>query len=209
MRTLVSTVLVQLMRLLTGINAQWIGCTPGVQQRIYFANHSSHLDGLVIWAALPAALRAHTRPVAARDYWGHSAWRRYLAEEVFHALLIDRDGRRSARQTIQDMVAAMGTDASLILFPEGTRGDGTRVSAFKSGLYYLAQARPDVEMVPVYLQNLSRVLPKGEVLPVPILCSAYFGEPLRLQPGEEREVFLERARQAVVMLGGERHEAVA
>lgn len=209
MRTVVAMSLVLLMRLITGVKAVWVHCQPGTRQRIYFANHSSHLDGLVIWASLPAQLRARTHPVAARDYWGASAFRRYLAEEVFRAILIDRDGSRSARETIQGIVTAIGQQHSLILFPEGTRGDGQTLGAFKSGLYYLAQERPDIELVPVYLQNLSRVLPKGEVFLVPILCSAYFGTPLQLQPGEDREAFLARARNAVLALGGERHAVVA
>ena len=57
--------------------------------------------------------------------------------------------------------------------------------------------RPEIEVIPVYLENLNRILPKGHLLPVPMLSRITFGAPLHLQPAEEKDAFLERARQAV------------
>jgi 1-acyl-sn-glycerol-3-phosphate acyltransferase len=195
---LAAAVLVGVCRLLTGVRALWRDSEPVAGARIYFANHSSHLDGLVIWSALSPALREHTRPVAARDYWEASRLRRWLASEVFGAILIERHGESGAHGApLAPLLAALDRGDALILFPEGTRGDGTLIQPFKSGLYHLARHRPGLELVPVYLENLNRVLPKGSVLPVPLLCAARFGAPLRLHEGETKVDLLARAKAAV------------
>lgn len=193
-------------RLVTGATVLW-HCDPrATRQRIYFANHASHLDFLVIWSALSPALRASVRPVAGRDYWEKGAVRRYLAAHVFHAVLIERPAAGAghcascARASIARLVAEMGARHSLIVFPEGTRGVGGRLGPFKSGLYHLSRARPDVELVPVYLDNLNRILPKGEILPVPMLSRVVFGRPLATGPGEDKHEFLMRARDALIQL---------
>lgn len=192
-------------RLVSGAKPIWKGCEPSGARRVYFANHTSHLDAVVLWACLPPALRASTRPVAARDYWQHGRVRPYLAANVFRALLIDRvppaDGPRGP-SAVDVMLEALNA-ASLILFPEGTRGRGDVVAPFRAGLHRLASARADVELVPVHLENLNRILPKGEVLPVPLLSRVTFGAPLRLETDETRDAFLERARRAVAALGDE------
>ncbi|MBI3028244.1 MAG: 1-acyl-sn-glycerol-3-phosphate acyltransferase [Candidatus Rokubacteria bacterium] len=186
-------------RLLAGAQARWLGCRPDLRQRVYFSNHTSHLDFVVLWGGLPRQLRGLTRPVAARDYWGKGTLRRYLATQVFNAVLLERQdlddiGRR---QQVDLLLEALGECDSLILFPEGTRGAGREIAPFKSGLYHLALKRPDVELVPVYLENLHRILPKGALLPVPLLSSITFGSPISVLPGEDKDAFLERAREAV------------
>jgi 1-acyl-sn-glycerol-3-phosphate acyltransferase len=170
---------------------------PAARQSIYFANHSSHLDTVVLWASLPSDLREKTRPVAARDYWEKTALRRRLANEVFHAVLIDRTKVTAQNNPIQTMTEAMGDRYSLIIFPEGTRGEGDEVGAFKGGLYHLAQDKPEAALVPVYMENLNRILPKGEFLPVPLLSSITFGAPLPNVENETKSAFLERARKAL------------
>lgn len=190
-------------RLLCGASARWAGSLPEARQRIYCANHTSHLDSLTIWAALPPALRATTRPVAAADYWRKGV-RRFLAEKIFRAILIDRgaggeDGERRdrAREAVEKTASEMGDSDSLILFPEGTRGPGEELLPLKSGIYHLCRLKPGVELVPVYLHNLSRVLPKGEFAPVPLLASVTFGPPTRLLDDEDKDAFLTRLRQAI------------
>ncbi len=206
----IASLLAALARGITGVQVQWAGCAPSERQRIYFANHTSHLDFVVLWSALPSEIRAHTRPIAAKDYWEETPLRRYLAENVFKALLVERGAMAKAkspeeakfvgRMLIEDMAAALGTRNSLILFPEGTRGSGEKVGEFRAGLYHLALRRPDVELVPAYLENMNRILPKGEFLPVPMLSLLTFGKPMQVEPGEEKETFLERAREAVSSL---------
>jgi 1-acyl-sn-glycerol-3-phosphate acyltransferase len=205
---MISAAIIGITRLLSGARPRWLGCAPTLRQRIYFANHTSHLDFAVLWVTLPPALRRLTRPVAARDYWEPNALRRYLATHVFRAVLVDRHGDpndraarvEAARRTIERTAAALGTADSLIVFPEGTRGSGAEVAPFKSGLYHLARLRPDVELIPAYLENLNRILPKGEVLPVPLLASVTFGAPLAVAPDEACDAFLTRARAAVLAL---------
>jgi len=186
-------------RLLAGAQARWLGCRPELRQRVYFSNHTSHLDFVVLWGALPRELRALTRPVAARDYWGIGTLRRYLATQVFNAVLLERQNLDDIgrRQQVDLLLETLGECYSLILFPEGTRGTGREIAPFKSGLYHLALKRPDAELVPVYLENLHRILPKGALLPVPLLSSVTFGSPIRIRPGEDKDAFLERAREAV------------
>lgn len=197
-----------LARLASGVHVRWLDCEPALRQRIYFANHTSHLDAVVLWAALPDLVRPLVRPVAAQDYWEKTAARRFLSQRVFNAILINRNPQGAARTlaaaqgVIEKMVEAMGGRYSLIVFPEGTRGSGEEVAAFKSGLYHLALRKPEVELVPAFMENLNRILPKGEVLPVPLLGSVTFGAPLRLEAGEHKKAFLERAREAVCRLRG-------
>ncbi|HEY3329155.1 MAG TPA: lysophospholipid acyltransferase family protein [Capsulimonadaceae bacterium] len=189
-----------LTRLLTRVNANWAGCVPDASQRVYYANHSSHLDSVVIWSALPRALRCRTRPVAAADYWS-SGFKRYLALNVFHAILIERHADvHEGRGTVDRIVEGMDGGHSLIIFPEGTRGDGETVAPFKSGIFRLVERCPAIELVPVYVQNANRVLPKGELIPVPFITHVTFGAPIRYRPDEGKHAFLERVRSALVDL---------
>jgi len=188
-------------RLVTGAQARWIGCGPAAVQRIYFANHASHADFALIWASLPADLRVRTRPVAGADYWEKGRLRRYIIHEVLRGVLIERAGSARTTDPIGTIVAALDLGDSLIVFPEGTRNvSDEMLLPFKSGLYRVACLRPEVELVPVWMENLGRVLPKGEIIPVPLLCSINFGAPLRLVPGEQKQGFLERMRRALLEL---------
>jgi 1-acyl-sn-glycerol-3-phosphate acyltransferase len=194
-------------RLVSGVQVRWVDSEPDSRQAVYFANHSSHLDFVVLWSSLPAEVRAATRPVAAQDYWNRGL-RRILAVNVFRAVLVARHAARSQegetfgdpRQALEHMLEAMGDSESLILFPEGTRGTGEEVAAFKSGLYYLCQQRPGLRLIPAYLHNLNRILPKGEFLPVPFLSKLTFGPAMALAAGEDKRAFLARAREAVCRL---------
>jgi 1-acyl-sn-glycerol-3-phosphate acyltransferase len=195
-----SALLVGVVKLLVGAYARWVGTTPSAAQRIYFANHTSHIDTLAIWSSLPRALRGRTRPIAARDYWGKGL-RKYIATRGFGAVLIDRTRENAQSDPLDPLRASLREGDSLIIFPEGTRGQSAVPAPFRSGLFRLAGEFPAVQLVPVYLDNLHRSLPKGAVLPVPVVCTVRFGTPLALQPGESREAFLARARDAVIALG--------
>jgi 1-acyl-sn-glycerol-3-phosphate acyltransferase len=261
--------LLALIRLLTGAQARWWGCPPKAEQRIYFANHQSHLDLVMIWAALPEELRSITRPIAARDYWANTPFKRWITTEVFNAIYVERGGSvavppapapaaapmpkeriepsfddvpppvalevpldegpaaaqgelalatapaedtpepaspaatpgsAEALAPLQPLIEALQSGDSIIIFPEGTRGHTGEPQKFKSGLFTLAEMFPEVVLVPAWIDNVQRVMPKGEVVPVPILCSVTFGAPIRVEPGEERRPFLDRAREAVVAL---------
>ncbi|MCA0243243.1 MAG: 1-acyl-sn-glycerol-3-phosphate acyltransferase [Proteobacteria bacterium] len=186
-------------RLVTGAQGHWKGCAPKAEQRIYFANHQSHLDWVLIWAALPSELRAQTRPIAARDYWTGSRFKHWLTREVFNAVYVNRQ-RSDDQDPLEPLAAALQNGDSLVIFPEGTRSNKGEPQPFKSGLYHLAAQFPQVPLVPAWIDNVQRVMPKGEVVPVPILCTVTFGAALQLAPGEDKRAFLARARDAVLAL---------
>lgn len=196
---MLSRALVLLAKLLFGAYPRWIGTRPEPRQRIYFANHGSHLDTVTLWAALPTHLRRHTRPVAARDYWG-GGLRALVARRALRVVLIDRQRENPQDDPLAPLHAALAQGDSLIIFPEGTRNPDEIPGRFKSGLYHLACAHPQVEPVAVYLDNARRSLPKGSLLPVPLICTARFGSVVRPAAGESKDDYLERARAAVMEL---------
>lgn len=196
--------LAPLLRLVTGVQDRWEGIDPlgaggEVLQRIYFANHASHLDAPVIWAALPPVLRARTRPVAARDYWDCGPIRRFLSRDILRVVFIERNTQAPRGRALWPIEEALRAGDSLILFPEGTRNQrpDEGLLPFRSGLYHIAERFPGVQIVPTWLENASRILPKGEFAPVPLIVRVTFGAPIVLQAGEDKEAFLARAAAAL------------
>jgi 1-acyl-sn-glycerol-3-phosphate acyltransferase len=188
-------------RLITGVRVEWRGCAPDPRPRVYFANHRSHADFVVFWTALPRSLRRITRPVAGADYWLNGRLRTFLGQRVCRAVLIDRNPATRAEDPVAVMAAALDERCSLIVFPEGTRNvTDEPLLPFRSGLYHLAAARPRVELVPVWIENLDRVMPKGEVVPIPLLCTVTVGTPMSLDRGEDKRAFLTRSREALLSL---------
>ena len=187
-----------LAKLFSGATLRWVDCQPDSCQRVYFANHTTHLDALVLWTSLPRSLRELTMPVAASDYWERGPVRRFLAKAL-NVLLISRKDVRKGNSPIVKMLDTIGETYSLIIFPEGTRSDG-EIQEFKSGLFHIGKRRPDLELVPVYIDNMNKVMPKGEVIPLPMLSCITIGPPIWLEVGETKDEFLTRARQAVINL---------
>lgn len=188
--------------LLTGSRAFWTDPLPPAP-RVYYGNHSSHGDFVLIWSALPSALRRQARPVAAAEYWRRGALRRYLIRRVFNGVLIEREAEHRSTDPIAQMKQALDAGSALILFPEGTRNMEEGLLPFKSGLYHLASQCGDLELVPVWLENINRVMPKGRLLPLPLLCTVRFGSALTLAAGEDKHAFLDRARDALLALAPE------
>jgi len=186
-----------LVRLLTGVRLL-VGAPHGAGPAIYFANHASHMDFVVVWSALPNTVREMTSPAAAEDYWGKTALRRRIACDVFQAILIPRTDVKRHNNPVDLLGAGLEAGRSIILFPEGTRSLSLETAEFKSGLYHLAKRYPGIPLVPVYLENLSRILPKGSHLPVPLIAQARFGSPIQLLDDESKPDFLHRARAVLI-----------
>lgn len=194
---MMANVLAFLVRLATGVSLGRVEGWTG-NPCVFFANHASNLDALVIWAALPREIREQTSPVAAQDYWTKNAIRRWVSGKIFHAILLNRKGRPEDRShPLQGVFDTLGAGRSIIIFPEGTRSlDGT-LQKFKPGIFHLKERFPQCAMFPISLQNLNRILPKGQSLPVPLIGRITVHPPLADIAGESREEFLARARSAV------------
>ncbi|MCP5159255.1 MAG: 1-acyl-sn-glycerol-3-phosphate acyltransferase [Gammaproteobacteria bacterium] len=195
-----SNLLIGLVRIFVGAFPRWVGSTPSYAQRIYFANHSSHIDAVALWSALPPHLRIRTRPVAAADYWNKGIIRKYMALKGLNAIFIERTHIDCSMDPLQPLIEALKRGDSLIFFPEGTRHRQALPGLFKTGLFHLAAYFPDVELIPVYLENLHRCMPKGTIFPVPLVCTVRFGAAFHRIADESKSAFLERARQAIVEL---------
>ena len=182
----------------TSKQASDLAFTP--TNKVYYANHASHGDFVLVWISLPKTWRMLTQPVAGADYWLGSKLKAFIAEQVFRVLLIDR--QHDPKQAVAAMDGALKEGKSLILFPEGTRNttDDQVLLPFKSGLYHLARENENVEFVPVWINNINRVLPKGKILPIPLLCDVRIGEVIKKLPNEDKTEFLTRTRQALLDL---------
>lgn len=211
---LTGSVIIVFARFVTAVRGIWQGTEPDQTQRIFFANHCSHGDFVLLWTVLPAQIRKRTRPVAGADYWLSSGLRRFIGCKVFNSVLIERKAAtknqdrvtsdpsnkpdQSQSDPITQMVDALDAGDSLIVFPEGTRNTTqATLLPFKSGLYHVANQRPNIELVPVWISNLNRVLPKGEIIPIPLVCTVTFGAPVPLQPDESKQTFIQRAEAAL------------
>jgi len=187
--------------LLTGVRAIWSGSAPNAEPTLYFANHTSHGDFVLLWATLPRDLRGLTQPVAGEDYWLSSKLRQFIGADVFNALMIRGDGAGQGSDPVAQMAHALDAGNSLIMFPEGTRNTGDDILLpFKSGLFHLARTCPNVRLIPVWIENLKRVLPKGMLVPIPLACTVRYGTPIRLAADEDKSSFLARARTAMLDL---------
>ena len=188
-------------RLLTGARSLWVGCEPELKQRIYFANHNSHIDFILLWSSLPKDMRRCTRPVAASDYWTKDGFRRFLIQDTFNGVTIKRN-RENNEDPLQPIKDVLKQGYSIIFFPEGTRNleDDVELLPFKSGLYNLHREFPDIDIIPVWISNLKRVMPKGALVPLPLLSTIIFGSPLEQHMEMDKKDFLDYAQQELLKL---------
>jgi 1-acyl-sn-glycerol-3-phosphate acyltransferase len=186
-------------KLLTGARLIWRGCKPLQKQRIYYANHGSHADFVLIWSAFPKHIREKTRAVAAADYWTKTAVHRYMIGRIFNAVLVERNAK--TLNPLKPVSEALKEGYSIIIFPEGTRNKEDGLLPFKAGIYLLAKENPNVEIVPIWLDNLKRVMPKGHFIPLPFLCTLVAGDAVKLNENETKQEFLDRLRDELIALG--------
>lgn len=196
---IVGQALIFIARFITAVRADWKGIEPVPRQRIYFANHVSNGDMPMIWSVLPNALRRQTRPVAAADYWLKNPLRAFAGRDVFRAVLIDRRPEARTEDPLEKILLALDEGSSLILFPEGNRNmTDEPLLPFRAGLYNIGKARPEVDLVPTWVANLNEIMPKGEIIPLPLICTVTFGKPIHVEEGETKDAFLARAAAALI-----------
>ncbi|MEP6356254.1 MAG: lysophospholipid acyltransferase family protein [Hyphomicrobiales bacterium] len=206
---LVASGIILFARFITAVRGIWQDPQAGGQQTVYFANHTSNGDFVLIWTLLPAHVRNKTRPVAAADYWLTSTIRRFIGKDVFNAVLIERKPEDRTEDPVTQMSNALDEGSSLIIFPEGLRNlTDQALLPFKSGLYHLAKAKPNVPLTPAWIENLNRVMPKGEIIPIPLVCTVTFGTPLHVEDGEDKAAFLKRAEKALLDLNPSKDKPV-
>lgn len=198
-------ILAGLAKILTGASGVWVNNKPDKKQRIYFANHTSNLDTIIIWSALPASLRSITRPVAAKDYWNQPGIRQHIATKELNVVFVERNKETRTEDPLNPLRTALNEGYSLIIFPEGKRNPEVIPGEFKAGIYHLKQEYPDVEFIPVYLENVSKTFPRGAFFPLPIICKAFFGKEIdfTLTPEDSKDTkvnFLNHCRQKVIGL---------
>lgn len=197
---LVQSILATLIRKFFGVT-QISSVADQIGSRVYYANHTSHLDFLLLWAVVPDLVRPRLRPVAAKGYWSKSIVRRFLANHVFRAILIDRNNVTRSSDPLSPMLNALDQGDSLMIFPEGTRCCEDEPGEFKSGIFHLHRKRPDVPFIPVWLGNCSRVFPKGALVPIPVIAKVAIGDSINthLKPISKQD-FLSLAKTKLLSL---------
>ncbi|UTW64128.1 1-acyl-sn-glycerol-3-phosphate acyltransferase [bacterium SCSIO 12741] len=173
----------------------------GFSQAILVANHNSHLDTMGLLTLLNDQWLSNLRPVAARDYFAANKIKKWYYETLFNLLLVTRkrENRLPGENPIKSMVEVLDQGQSLLIFPEGTRGKPNVMESFKHGVSKVIQARPDVPVIPVFIDNSGMVLPGGSTLPLPFQFRIRFGSPRFLKP-ESTDQLTEKLYQAIIEL---------
>ncbi len=170
------------------------------KQFILIANHNSHMDTMAIMSAIPSRYIHKVHPIAARDFFGGSLFKKILMRYLVNATLIQRDRDDPNNDPIDSMDKMLKKSRSLILFPEGSRGIPGVMAKFKKGLGYLIQRNPEINVIPVYLDNVYKTLPRGKNLILPYNCSIKFGDPIKFKSMEMDDILLssEKAMQKLM-----------
>ena len=145
---------------------------------ILAANHASHADSAVIYAAVPRALRSRLLAAAAQDYFFEGGLRQYMARALFNAIPVDRESAKR-RDPLRHVVRALREGYGVLIYPEGTRSLSGEIGPFRSGIGRLIAQFPDALVIPTLLEGTSEVMPKGRSVPLPRRVRVTFGAPLR------------------------------
>jgi 1-acyl-sn-glycerol-3-phosphate acyltransferase len=188
-----------LLAVMVGVNVFGRANLPKKGPFILIANHNSHMDTLTLMNLFPLQQLHHIHPAAAEDYFCAHRFLSWFSGTFFNVIPIPRTHITKANNPLKRMCQVLDAGESLIVFPEGSRGQPEHMAPFQSGIVHLIQKYPDVSVVPVFLKGMGRVLPKGEFVPVPFFCDVVIGEPLQFAQNstENRDVILARLERAV------------
>lgn len=164
-----------LLMLVLGFHVRGRENLPKTGPAIIAANHNSHLDTLTLMALFPLRDLPRLRPAAAADYFMRSKWLSWFALNIIGIIPLERGGVR--KNPLADLEEALDRGDILILFPEGSRGEPEQMTKFKRGLAFLAKARPQTPIIPVFMHGLGKALPKGSLMLVPFNCDVFVGAP--------------------------------
>ncbi len=156
------------------------------KQFIIVANHNSHLDTMTILASLPSKIIDKVKPVAAADHFGKTRLKEVLTNYFVNTLLIQRkrDKENPENDPINKMIKAIDDGFSLIIFPEGTRGEPEQQQPLKPGIAYVLRSRPKIKYVPAYMIGMGKAMPKDDNLILPYNSSLTYGQPTEIKSTE-------------------------
>ncbi len=200
LRTLLLTLVAKpLARFLTGADVVGREHLPTRGPAIVAANHNSHVDTLLLLTIFPAAVLPKVRPAAAADYFLKDPVIGWFSRNLIGIVPVARDKVRDGEDILAPAREALEAGCIVIVFPEGTRGDASDdMGRLKNGVARLAEACPQVPVIPVWIQGAGRVLPKGKAIPVPMNCTVLAGPPVRWEG--RRTPFMDALRDGLLAL---------
>lgn len=178
------------LKLIVGVNFDNSKFLLNEKQFIIVANHNSHLDTMTILASLPDKILHKVKPVAAADHFGKTKLKGVLTNYFVNTLLIQRkrDKENPENDPINKMIKAIDDGFSLIIFPEGTRGEPELQQPLKPGVAYVLQSRPTIKYVPAFLIGMGIAMPKDDNLIVPFNSSLTYGKPTEIKSTEISDI---------------------
>lgn len=193
LRFLYSFLLRWFLRIIVGVKFDKTDFLKELNQFVIVANHNSHLDTITLLAALPASIIHKVKPVAAGDYFGKNRFTKALSSYFINAVLIDRKGMKENPENapIPRMIEELQIGNSLILFPEGTRGNPEELQPFKRGIGLVLSKKSEVPYIPAFLTGMGKNLPKGGFIPVPFNSTVRFGKPCLVKSDDSKEIIIQ------------------
>lgn len=171
---------------------------------IIAANHQSHADTAVVFAALPPAVRERFVAAAAQDYFFNGGPSQYASRVLFNAIPIARD-RRGGMDPLRHLSRALREGYALLVYPEGTRSKDGTLGPFRAGVGKLVAEYPGTPVIPTWIGGTTRVMPKGKLIPRPVRVTVRFGAPMQIKAHPKFRATWQSAadeiREAILALG--------
>lgn len=178
------------LKLIVGVKFNTAKFLADEKQFIIVANHNSHLDTMTILASLPRKIIHRVKPVAAADHFGKTRSKEKLTNYFVNTILIQRkrDKENPENDPIHRMIKALDAGYSLIIFPEGTRGEPEVRQPLKPGIALVLKERPHIKYVPAYMKGMGKAMPKDDSLIVPHNSSLVYGAPAVIHSTDVEEI---------------------